>query len=50
MATQGKYLALRRMSGREGHPGRDMEAKLGNVGEDDKSLLLLLKMLGLGRE
>lgn len=50
MAAQGKYLVLRRMSGREGHSGRDMEAKLGNVGEDDKSLLLLMKMVGLGKE
>lgn len=50
MAAQGKCSVLRRMSGREGHPGRDMEAKLGNVGGDDKSLLLLLKMLGSRRE
>ena len=50
MAAQGKCSVLRRMSGREGHPGRDMEAKLENVRGDDKSLLLLLKMPGLGRE
>lgn len=49
MAAQGKYLVLRRMSKRRAFRERH-GVKLGNAGEDDKSLLLLMKMLGLGKE